>query len=259
MNLVARSISVSLSKRQVLHDVDFEALAGMITAIVGPNGSGKTTLIRALVGDLLSRGTIKLNGLDIAAAKPWQMAGIRGVLPQTISIAFPFTVFEVVSMGLEAGIHAAHRGIPFEALSAVGLSGYESKYYQELSGGEQQRAQLARVLAQVWMPVTDQGACWLFLDEPVASLDIGHQLGVMRLAADYAARGGGVIAVMHDLNLTAMFADRVTLIDSGTVRAAGEPHRVLSNENLTAAYGCPIRVNAVPSKGSVFILPHQSG
>ncbi|MEM8582463.1 MAG: heme ABC transporter ATP-binding protein [Pseudomonadota bacterium] len=259
MTLYAQDIYVSLGRKEILHGIDFDARPGAMTAIVGPNGSGKTTLMRALVGELPSSGPITLNGYAIRTAKPWQLAGIRGVLPQATSIAFPFTVIEVVSMGLEAGLHAADRSIPLSALAAVGLTGYEGRYYQELSGGEQQRAQLARVLSQVWEPVTEEGPSWLFLDEPVASLDIGHQLGVMQLAADYAARGGGVVAVMHDLNLTAMYADQITLIDNGRVRASGPPQQVLTDENLSKAYGCPVRVNTTPQRSGVFVLPHAAG
>ena len=100
------------------------------------------------------------------------------------------------------------------ALARVDLAGFEGRMYQELSGGEQQRVQLARVLCQVWTPVAEGRARYLFLDEPVSSLDIGHQLSVMRLARDFAARGGGVVAVMHDLNLTSMFADQVVMMQS---------------------------------------------
>ena len=256
MSLIAESVQVSLGRAQILHGVSIEARPGQITAIVGPNGSGKTTLMRALTGDLPYRGRILLGGTEIAALPPEALALRRGVLPQATSLAFPFTVAEVVRIGCEAGGTRPERLVP-AALSAVDLPGFEGKLYQELSGGEQQRVQLARVLAQVWQPVGPAGPNWLLLDEPVSSLDIAHQLTIMELAADYARRGGGVVAVMHDLNLTALFARRIVLMHKGQVLAQGAPDQVLTDDTLSRAYGCTIRVNAAPPQG-IWVLPQAA-
>ena len=194
-------------------------------------------------------------GADIARLSPPELAGMRAVLPQASALAFPFTVHEVVRLGLQSG-HSTAPSVE-AALAAVDLPGFGGRFFQELSGGEQQRVQLARVLAQVWMPVVERRARWLFLDEPVASLDIGHQLTVMRLARDYARRGGGVIAVMHDLNLTAMFADRVVLLHQGRVLGAGPPAEVIRDDLLAAAYGCGLRVGVAPGEGP-FVLPQSA-
>ena len=140
----------------------------------------------------------------------------------------------------------------------IRVSGFAHRFYQELSGGEQQRAQLARVLCQVWRPIVDGEPCWLLLDEPVASLDIAHQLMVMQIARDYARAGGGVVAVMHDLNLTAMFADAVTILSEGRVLAAGSIGDVMRDEVLSPAYGCQLRVNVAPPLGSTYVLPHTA-
>lgn len=253
--LTAENLTVRLGRRTILSDLAFSAPAGAVTAIVGPNGSGKTTLMRALTGELPHGGSVRFGARRAEALKPWELAGLRGVLPQATALAFPFTVREIVRLGVESGVATAPSAEA--ALAAVGLAGFAPRLYQELSGGEQQRVQLARVLAQVWEPVVDGAARWLFLDEPVASLDIGHQLTVMRLARDYALRGGGVVAVMHDLNLTAMFADRVVLLHEGAVLGAGRPEDVLTDGLLSAAYGCTLRVNAVPA-GGVFLLPHSA-
>ena len=256
--LTARGITVSLGSSEVLHGVDFDAAPGALTAIVGPNGSGKTTLLRAITAEVPYRGQVTLDGEDIAALKPWQLAERRGVLPQATRLAFPFTVLEVVRLGLSSGIEAGREHLAQEALAAVGLAGFEGRFYQELSGGEQQRTQLARVLAQVWEPVIDGRASWLFLDEPVSSLDIAHQLEVMTLARRYAEAGGGVVAVMHDLNLTAMFADSVALIQGGQQVCQDRPEQVLSDDILSDAYGCRLRVNTPPAAGQTFILPHAA-
>lgn len=256
MTLSATDIHVQLGRKPILKGVDFQANPGEFTAIVGPNGSGKTTLMRAITGEIASSGRLTLNGCDMRALAPEALARMRGVLPQATALAFPFTVAEVVRIGLEVRRERADALI-LSALSAVDLPGFAGRLYQELSGGEQQRVQLARVLAQVWNPVGDDGPRWLFLDEPVSSLDIAHQLTVMRLAADYARRGGGVVAVMHDLNLTAMFAQRITLLTAGKVLAQGTPVEVLTDQTLSRAYGCALRVNAVPRAG-IWVLPHAA-
>ena len=200
--LTVDHVSVWLARKRVLEDISLRAEVGQITAIVGPNGSGKTTLLRAITEELPFAGKIYLEGTEIGALRGWELAARRAVLPQASRIAFPFTVLEIVRLGLSAGATAAPDTRALEALARVGLSGFEGRYYQELSGGEQQRVQLARVLTQVWAPIGPHGPCWLLLDEPVSSLDIGHQLEVMELAADYAARGGGVIAVMRAKELS---------------------------------------------------------
>ncbi|MEM7711201.1 MAG: iron ABC transporter, partial [Pseudomonadota bacterium] len=139
------------------------------------------------------------------------------------------------------------------ALGRVGLAGFEGRFYQELSGGEQARTQLARVLAQVWTPLPDGAHRWLLLDEPVAALDIAHQRVVMGLARDFVRDGGGVVAVMHDLNLTAGFAHRMVLFSEGTVFAAGRPADVMTDATLSRAYACSVRVGVTPP--TPFLLP----
>lgn len=255
--LLAEDIRVRLGGREVLHGITLTVPPGSVTAIIGPNGSGKTTLIRALTGEVAFAGQAVLNGRCVARSPARDMALQRAVLAQETQVAFPFTVEEIVHMGQMAG-GAMDADLPGRALARVGLSGYGARDYQSLSGGERQRVQLARVLAQVWHPISPDGARWLFLDEPVSSLDIGHQLQVMRLARDFADAGGGVVAVMHDLNLSAMFADRLALLHQGALLAFGAPAAVLSEANLARAYGCAIRVNRAPVDGP-WLLPQAVG
>ncbi|MEM1081370.1 MAG: heme ABC transporter ATP-binding protein [Pseudomonadota bacterium] len=257
--LNATNIHIQLNRKPIVLGLDFHAHPGQLTAIVGPNGSGKTTLLRALTGEIDYQGSVELDGADIRQLKPWQLASRRAVLPQATHLAFPFTVLEVVRLGLSNQRDLAGREtLAEQALARVGLSGFEGRLFQELSGGEQQRAQLARVLVQVWHPVQDGHPCWLFLDEPVSSLDIGHQLEVMRLAREFAAAGGGVIAVMHDLNLTAIFADSVALLNQGRLIRQDRPELVLNDQDLSVAYDCPLKVNTSPSSAHTYLLPHAS-
>ncbi|MAW88796.1 MAG: heme ABC transporter ATP-binding protein [Phyllobacteriaceae bacterium] len=258
----ARQLHVRYGRREILHGIGFEAKAGEVTVIAGPNGSGKTTLMRALCGDVEMTGDVVLNGRALDRYAPGALARTRAVLAQETALAFPFTVAEVVGLGM-ASISgtmpdaAARAGRIAEALARVDLDGFSGRFCQELSGGERQRVQLARVLCQIWEPMTAEGPRWLLLDEPVSSLDIRHQLTIMDIARDFARRGGGVIAVMHDLNLTAMYADHVTFLANGHVAASGTPAETMTDGLLADVYGCRLRVGQVPDRVQ-FVLPQTA-
>lgn len=257
----ATKLTVWLSGKPIVRDVSLRARPGEFTAIAGPNGSGKTTTLKALAGELPFQGHVTINGHAISELKPWQLSIKRAVLPQASVIAFPFTVREIVQMGLTVhphNSHATNQRIVTDALQAVDLEGFAGRFYQELSGGEQQRVQLARVLCQIWEPVVDGEPCYLLLDEPVSSLDIRHQLAIMALGRRYCERGGGVIAVMHDLNLTAMFADHMIMMKDGQVAAAGSPRDALTDNTLQTVFGCQMRVNTTPAHNTPFVLPHTA-
>lgn len=258
----ANQVSVSIGSKRIVNDVDLVVRPGELAAIVGPNGSGKTTFLKALTGELAYTGSIALNGRDIAGLKPWQAAGMRAVLPQSTALSFPFTVREIVKLGVTGGRTGALAGegerLPERALARVDLEGFAGRFYQELSGGEQQRVQLARVLCQVWAPVLDGQPRYLFLDEPVSSLDIKHQLIIMNIARDFARRGGGVVAILHDLNLTAMYADRIGVMHRGRLAAMGTPQDVLNDELIEKVFGCRLRVGALPAANVPFVLPQSS-
>ncbi|CTQ43913.1 heme ABC transporter ATP-binding protein [Roseibium aggregatum] len=261
-DLVVEQVSVSAGKTRIVQDLSFHAKAGEVLAIIGPSGSGKTTLMKAMTGELPYSGGITLAGLEVGGLSPEVLAAMRGVLPQASQISFPLNVAEVVGLGLTS----SRRERTFrarriaEALAKVGLSGFEGRSYQELSGGEQQRVQLARVLCQVWDPLPQEGLPhWLFLDEPVSSLDIKHQVQIMQLAADYAKRGGGVVAVMHDLNLTAAFADQVLVMQGGRRLAFGARDEVMQAELLSKAYDFPLEILTRPGGRRPVIVPMDNG
>jgi iron complex transport system ATP-binding protein len=251
-------VSVQLGRRRVLHEVSLTARAGEILAICGANGAGKSTLLKAVLGEVPATGAVRLNGLPVAQTRPATLARLRAVLPQDSEVAFGFTLGEIIAMGREAGDCASRPEVDSHALAAVGLQGREGDNIRNLSGGERQRGHLARALAQVWEPVSPQGPRWLMLDEPVASLDLGHQLQVMRLARSYADAGGGVIAIMHDLNLSAMFADRIAFLVAGRLASVGSPDEVMQQDLLEAAYGCRIALNRAPIAGP-WLLPQACG
>lgn len=226
-------------------------------AIIGPSGSGKTTLLKAITGEIGYSGHIRLAGNEIRNMTSLEQACIRGVLPQASFLSFPLTVSEVVGLGVLDGrqIRRERTNRIAEALVKVGLEGIEGRIYQDLSGGEQQRVQLARVLCQVWQATTPDGAPrWLFLDEPVSSLDIMHQYQIMQLAADYARCGGGVVAVLHDLNLTAAFADRILVMKKGRGIGEGGKKDVLQADLLSHAYDIPLEMRDFPG-GQRYLVP----
>ena len=251
-HLKVRGVSVSIGRHRIVEDVSFQAEPGPLHAIIGPSGSGKTTLLKAITGELACSGAITLSGHDVGTSAPERQARLRGVLPQASRIAFPLSVAEVVGLGIIDRAHGRHARFARigEALEMVGLGGFEG-----LSGGEQQRVQFARVLCQVWEPVSASGLPrWLFLDEPVSSLDIKHQIQIMQLAADYAQRGGGVVAVMHDLNLTAAFADHVLVMKNGRLIGDGRAGSILQPDLLSETFGIPLAVNRLED-GRNYIAP----
>jgi iron complex transport system ATP-binding protein len=257
-----KNVSVDIGSKRIVSGVSFTAEPGQLTAVVGPNGSGKTTLLKAISGEWGYRGSISIGGRELTSMKLWEMAGLRAVLPQAATLSFPFTVLEIVRLGLTSGrsgvTGSALELLAEEALERVDLSGFAGRFYQELSGGEQQRVQLARVLCQVWQPVLDGKPRFLLLDEPVSSLDIKHQLIIMNIARDFAKAGGGVITILHDLNLTAMFADRIVMMHDGRAEACGTPGEVLVDERISRVFECGLKVGVTPSAGAPFVLPQSA-
>jgi iron complex transport system ATP-binding protein len=227
--ITARDVTVMAGMATLVDGIALEVTAGELVALVGPNGAGKSTLLGALSGDRrIARGSVMLGGCDAHAATPAQLASMRAVLPQRSSLTLAFTATEVVCLADRAVSAGAARG----HLIDVGLEALVDREYPTLSGGEQQRVQLARVLAQLGM----HPSAALFLDEPTSALDPHHQLMVLRLARAAAYRGHPVVVVLHDLTLAARWADRVALLARGKLVACGPPTDVLQPATLANAY-----------------------
>lgn len=244
--LAAKNLGVELSGRPVLAGVSLEISPGEVMAIVGPNGAGKSTLLRVLSGEMAaSSGSAMLNGTDIKELSALELACQRSLMPQHASLTFPFKVRDVVAMGREPFRHEADFDADETAITwsmdATDVTSLASRSYTRLSGGEQQRVQLARVLAQSWRQVGNVTPRYLLLDEPTASLDLAHQHATLHLSKEFAQQGAGVVAVVHDLNLAALYADRVAVLSQGRLAALGTPEDVLMPEMIREVFGLQVR------------------
>jgi iron complex transport system ATP-binding protein len=225
--IAAHRVTVRAGRATLVDDVSLDVAGGEVVALLGPNGAGKSSLLAALAGDLaLGRGSVHIHGRDVAREPAHQLAGLRAMLRQRSLLAAAFTALEVVQLGqLRADTSAAR-----DALAAVELASFAQRSYPTLSGGEQQRVQLARVLAQV-----AGRRMAVLLDEPTAALDLRHGQLVARLTRRLARDGHAVVIVVHDLELAVQCADRVVVLAGGRVVADGEPG-VLTAELLARAY-----------------------
>jgi iron complex transport system ATP-binding protein len=230
----------------LLNDVSLSVAAGECVVIVGPNGAGKSSALKALSGDLtLQSGAVYLNDTSIDQFTPLELAQRRAVLTQSYELAFPFSVTEVVEMASfcfqEQCSKQQLADYAIKAIDEVEVNHLANKCFTTLSGGEQQRVQLARVLAQLSPAlepsvIAKQGTPYLLIDEPTSSLDLYHQYHVMSLARAAADRGAGVIIVVHDLSLAASFADKLYILKNGKLVTSGKARDVLTSDFLREVY-----------------------
>jgi iron complex transport system ATP-binding protein len=251
---LARKVQLKVRGRAILDGVDLQLEPGKVVAVVGPNGAGKSTLLRIMAGERRSTaGDVLLDDRPLIEWPIGALARRRAVLPQSIDVIFPFIVAEVVGLGLSPRLSKREAGaIVCRALAAVDLADFGGRVYGTLSGGEKQRVQVARVLAQAWCGER----AYLLLDEPNASLDLSHQLLILRLAREHAEQGGGVMMVLHDLNLAAMAADEIVALKDGCSVVAGAPGQVITDHLIAALYGVRATVRGVPD--GPFVLPQTA-
>ncbi|MDX1545577.1 MAG: ABC transporter ATP-binding protein [Rhodothermales bacterium] len=242
--LSARELRVSLDGSPILHGLDFDVEAGTWVGLLGPNGSGKTTLLRAVAGLLPYTGTLTVRGRSIAAWKPRALAQELAFVRQTTPLSFDFTVEELALLGRTPhqgwlGRHtAADRASVRQALARVDLSGFAHRSVLSLSGGERQRVFLAQALVQE--------AGLLLLDEPTAHLDVHYQFEFLEVVRELVAAGRTVIAVFHDLEQAARFADALIVLQQGRIAAAGAPGAVLTEALLATVFRMRARVEQLP-------------
>ncbi len=250
-----QSITCAYDTRPIVSQISLHVRPGEVLALIGPNGVGKSTLLRAMARLMRPvHGNIILANHDIWQTSARDTARRLAFAPQTDSESWAATVEQVVALG-----RTPHRGwflpltaqdnrITQQALAMVGLEHLSDRSSTELSGGEHQRMVIARVLAQE--------PSILLLDEPTSHLDLKYQTDILSLVRRLAHQKGlAVIVSLHDLNLAAIYADRVALLSDGGLAAIGTPEVVLTSERLTQVYGVPILVMKHPLRDTPFVMP----
>ncbi|TVP75419.1 MAG: ABC transporter ATP-binding protein [Gemmatimonadales bacterium] len=239
-----------------LRGVSLDVAPGTLYAVLGPNGSGKSTLMRAVLGSVPAEsGSIRLGERSLESWSRKEMARAVGAVPQQEHVAFPLTVRELVAMGryphlgLLGAEGAEDRAAVEDALVRCDAARLAHRDVGTLSGGEFQRVRVARALAQ--------SPAALVLDEPTASLDIRHEMEILRLLRSSADDGITVLLITHHLDLAARFADRLLLLACGEVAAEGTAAQVLRAETLERVYGWPVDVRTDPATGSPRVTPRS--
>ncbi len=250
--LKGTGLSYTIGNKCLLHDFNIELEEGEFVALVGPNGAGKSTALHILCGELKpAAGSVLLDGKPLTDIPPKAQAQKRACFEQNQSRDFPFTVREIVALGRHPHQHglfetARDHEIIDASLSNAGVEHLSERQQHTLSGGEATRAHLARVLAQE--------PRLLLLDEPTNHLDIHFQQSIMQLCHARSREGCAVVAVLHDLNLAARFADRIIVLHEGKTVVQGPPRAALRPEIIRNVYGIDCVVWNHPS-GCPWVVP----
>lgn len=255
MRLQVKQLNYRIDKAPILKDISLEIKEGEFVGLVGPNGCGKTTLLKAIYKTYKpEKGAVFVGGRDVCSLVPREMAREVAVMAQENSVEFDLEVMDMVMYGRYShrkffeGEKKEDREICLRFIREVGLAGYEHRSYLSLSGGEKQRVLLARALAQ--------GSRLIVLDEPTNHLDIRFQYLIMQTLKK---QGVTVFSSIHDLNLAAMYCDRILLMDQGQIIRAGTPEKVITAENIDRIFGvhAQITVNELTGRIQVYYLPEE--
>lgn len=261
--LVLSNVSVQRGDRTIVERASFSAPAGSVTGILGPNGAGKSTLIAAILGlRCPTSGSIAFEGTDLSAIPSADRAKFVAYVAQFATTSERLSVRDVVALGRvpfqstwQTQPSAEDETIIATALADAGMTDFAPRPYHRLSGGEQQRIQIARALAQ--QPRL------LLLDEPTSHLDIQAQLLVLSMLARRARAGSTLVLALHDLNLAARYCDHLVLMQAGRVVAEGPPADVLRPALLLQVYGVRAQVLHLPDSGHLHVIydaaePHKA-
>ena len=257
LNLEADNLILKRGPKTLLSGVSLQLSPGEMVALIGPNGAGKSTLLRVLSGYLSpDSGECRLQGKALTAWEGRLLAQQRAVMRQQSDLTFSLSARQVICLGRAAWPRYQQDDIVAEVAGLTGCGGLLDRSYLHLSGGEQQRVQLARVLAQLWRDGEPQG--FLFLDEPTSALDLYHQQHILRLLHRLTRQGKLMVCtVLHDLNQASLWADRIILLHRGSLVAQGIPQQVLNTETLQHWYGAELIVHtSTPHRRpQVMLLP----
>ncbi|HLT80489.1 MAG TPA: heme ABC transporter ATP-binding protein [Cyclobacteriaceae bacterium] len=252
----ANDLSLRIGSKVILDDVSIKLHPGKFTAVVGPNGAGKSSLLKIIAGEQTpSQGAVKVNGKNLRTYRSTELSMLRAVLPQQQVVQFAFSVEQVIHLGRH--VHRSRRShderIVAEVMRLTDVYKFRHRSYPTLSGGEKQRVQLARVLAQVWDDAVHPR--YVLMDEPTASLDIAQQQHIFALARQVCGRNIGVMAIVHDLNQAARFADELYFIGDGRLVASGSAREVFTRAVIQKTFRCNVNVYHDPCSGCPFIIP----
>ncbi|PWI35010.1 heme ABC transporter ATP-binding protein [Vibrio albus] len=253
VSIRASNINVTMGTHPILHDVSISFRKGELTILLGPNGAGKSSFLKAVTQEWPANGNISYFGKDASQWNKTVLARHLGVLPQSSSLTFNFTAREVVELGalpLKAS-QPMIQDIAIRTMQQTDILHLADRLYPSLSGGEKQRVHLARVLTQLEQSGKDK---ILLLDEPTSALDLSHQHNTLKLAKSLARQGASVIAVIHDLNLAAQYADRILVMNHGQLVTDGTPWEVLTEQTIRDVYHWEVTVIPHPSSSYPVIL-----
>lgn len=240
----------------LLQDISLQLAEGRVLAVIGPNGAGKSSLLHIIAGGLaVASGELHLDGRPLAGWPERERARALALQAQHSALNFPFTVEEVVLLGRiphDSG-SACDAGILDQVLAATDTERLRHRPFTQLSGGEKQRVQLARAVAQVWRR-EDAPCRLLLLDEPSSALDLAHQRMVLALVSRLAADGVAVVMSTHDYNLVAARADQVLVLDRGDQYSCGCPADVLTPAMFARVFDVDVLVQPHPDTGSPLVI-----
>ena len=253
MTIKSESMSLEIDGGEIVNDINIEVFPGKVLALIGPNGAGKSTILKILSGDIKpTSGVVKYNDINISNIPFVDRAHIRGVMSQSQTIVFDFSVLEIIEMGWLHSDHDYYTSFYPDVLKQIiedcELQHLVDRKFNTLSGGEQKRVHFARVLLQLWIPEGDIHPRFMLLDEPLANLDIYHELKMLEIIKKRLSKNIGVLLIVHDLNTASKFADNIVLMKNGTIVKNGSTIEVLTESILSETYETKIKVNDTSPK-----------
>ena len=240
-----------MDDKKILRNINLEIIPGEILTIIGPNGAGKSSLIKIVSGDINpSEGEVQYGNTPLSQISLEKRSFLRSVLSQSQNINFDFSVREIIEMGWINTKTSISNDNYMKLLSEVSeecfIENILNNKFKNLSGGEQKRVHLARTFFQLQNLHKFENNKYLILDEPLTNLDIFFEIKIMELIKKKARDGLGVLVILHDLNITQKFSDKVAILKEGELKFYGNTQSVLNSKNLSNVYGLDMKINQDP-------------